>query len=229
MFENFKDKFDLIIFDCDGTLVDTEYLNNLALQEVLTEEDLPAYGADYAERHFTGQRMGAILEKITAETGKIFPDTMGERYAARARELTLTLFKTIDGAQELVKTAAQHVKICVGSNGQRENVLDSLERGELLPYFPPSHVFTGVQVPHAKPAPDLFLFAAKNMGVEPARCLVIEDSIPGVTAGASAKMTTLGFTGSHKDKTYYTKALQQAGASYIYDSHTDIRKLFFGK
>lgn len=227
MFENFTDNFDLIIFDCDGTLVDTEHLNNLALCQILTEEGLPQYNIEYAEQHFIGQRMGAILEKITAETGYDFPDTMSERYSARARELSLTLFKTLKGAEDLVKCAAKHMKICVGSNGQRENVLDSLERGGLLPYFPPEHVFTGVQVKRAKPAPDLFLFAAQNMAADPTRCLVIEDSVPGVTAGASARMTTLGFTGSHRDKDYYAKALKQAGASHVYDSHSDLKKLLF--
>lgn len=220
--------FDLIIFDCDGTLVDTEYLNNLALAEILAEEGLPQFDIAYVTAHFPGLKLSTCLEHIRKITGYEFPLDMSLRYTTRAADLLPTHFRMIDGAEDLVRTAKDRLKICVGSNGQRENVLASLSLASLKPYFPDEDIFTSVQVAHPKPAPDLFLWAAAKMGAAPQRTLVIEDTVAGTTAGASAGMTVWGFTGLHKDEAHQASLLKEAGAAETRHSLIDIRQALFG-
>ncbi len=210
--------FDLILFDCDGTLVDSEYMNNLATLQLLAEEGITQYDMEYAFAYFVGLRLKNILANITQETGYVFPDNMSDRYVAKAERLMPEYLKIIPGAAELISFAKDKTKICVASNGQRDNVLSSLDMTGLRQFFPDEHVFTGVQVANPKPAPDLFLLAAERMGAQPSRCLVIEDSVPGVTAGVAAGMQVFGFTGAHRDTERYGNKLSQAGAHKIYGS-----------
>ncbi len=219
--------FDLIIFDCDGTLVDTEYPNNLASVQLLAEQGLPQYDMDYALEHFVGVRFNEILQSITAETGHVFPEGFRQKYVQRARNLLPTHYKTIEGAKELVKTAKENTKICVASNGQRDNVFYSLELAGLKEHFPEEHIFTGLSAPNPKPAPDIFLLAAKELGAAPEKCLVIEDSKGGVSAGLAAGMTTYGFTGTHHAPDIHARALKACGAHETYTSLIHIHKGLF--
>lgn len=221
--------YDLIIFDCDGTLVDTEYLNNLATCQILAEEGLPQYDMDYAFKHFVGIRFNETISKISEETGHNFPDDVRQRYVDRVAELAPEHFRTMDHAEELVTEAQKHSKICVASNGQRDNVIKSLEMGGLTTYFPEEHVFTAIQVENPKPAPDLFLLAAKSMETVPGKTLVIEDSKAGVTAGATAGMNVIGFTGSHSDQAHAEDQLNTAGAFVVFQSLIHIRNFLFPK
>ena len=221
--------FSLIIFDCDGTLVDTEPLHNLAVTQLLHEEGLTQYSADYIHARFIGTRFKTMLEELSQETGHVFPADMPTRYVALAAKLSDLYFQTVPGAAECVAEAkARGIKICVGSNGQRDNVLDSLRRGDLKKYFLDEEVFTSVMALNPKPAPDLFLLAAEKMGVAPAQCVVIEDSVPGVRAGAAAGMRTIGLTATHADKKAGAAMLKNAGADEIYESFIHISQALFG-
>lgn len=216
--------FDLIIFDCDGTLVDSEYLNNLATIQILHEEGLAHYDMDYAFAHFVGLRLTAILAQIERDTGHTFPPDIGPRYVRRAEDLMPEYLKPIAGAEELVKAAAGRAKICVASNGQRDNVVSSLEKTGLKKYFPDDDIFTAAQVENGKPAPDLFLFAAKRMNAAPARCAVIEDSIPGVTGAQAAGMKVFGFVNEHQNLSGYGARLKTAGAAEVFLSLAALQK-----
>jgi HAD superfamily hydrolase (TIGR01509 family) len=218
---------EMLIFDCDGTLVDSEYLNNLATLELLKEEGLTQFDMDYAFTHFVGLRLKFILSEISKLTGHVFPNTMSERYVALVEKMAPQYMKTIPGAEELVSAAAKKMKICVASNGQRDNVISSLERAGLKKYFPDDHIFSGVMVERPKPAPDLFLMAAEKMGATPQNCIVIEDSVAGVTGAVAAKMHTLGFVGTHTDQEAYSNRLKQAGAAEIFASLIHIRERLF--
>ena len=222
-------KFDLLIFDCDGTLVDSEYMNNLATIKLLHDEGLMQYDMDYAFEHFVGLRLNMILAGITKETGHVFPPGMSAKYAQMAEEMMPEYLKIIPGADELVAAAAKHMKICVASNGQRENVLSSLERMGLKKYFPDEFVFTGTMVKNAKPAPDLFLLAAEKMHATHDKCLVIEDSVAGVTGAAAAGMHVFGFTGAHSNHEMAQKKLARAGAIEIFDSLIHIKQRLFSE
>lgn len=215
--------FNLIIFDCDGTLVDSEYLNNLAVAELFAEEGLPAFTVDVIASRFTGHRFSQITEIVSRETGHVFAPDASKRYVERARSLIPVHQETVEGAADLIRTASSIAKICVASNGQRDNVFASLEFAGLLPLFDESRIFTGLDVKNAKPAPDLFLMAAEKCGVIPEKTLVIEDSIVGATAGVAAGMTTFGFTGTAHDKAAHSKALAQIGVHKIFDALIHIR------
>ncbi|MCC7305103.1 MAG: HAD-IA family hydrolase [Alphaproteobacteria bacterium] len=217
----------LLIFDCDGTLVDTEPLQNLAVAQLLAEEGLKGYDAEIVRARFTGIKFSIALKEITGETGHAFPPDMGPRYITRVRELYPTHFRRIEGAEELVAKAARRMKICVGSNGQRDNVIDSLNLAGLGKYFPDENIFTAIMVENPKPAPDLFLLAAQKMKTDPTHCLVLEDSVPGVRAAVAAGMKTWGFTGTH-DKAEHETRLKEAGAHEIFSSLARVRQALFG-
>lgn len=218
-------RFDLVIFDCDGTLTDSEYLNNQAVLDVLHEEGLTQYNLDHAYQHWLGNTLTSINLKIQMETGHVFPSDIIDRQIRRVAELQKTSLKPVDGAPDLVRAASEQYKICVASNGERSNVLRSLELTDMMPYFTPETVFTKIQVKNPKPAPDLFLFAASHMGAEPERCVVIEDSAAGVMAGAAAGMTTWGFTGSSHNPEKQRETLLAAGADDVFPTLIHIRDL----
>ncbi|MBP7722331.1 MAG: HAD family phosphatase [Alphaproteobacteria bacterium] len=219
--------FDLLIFDCDGTLVDSEYLNNYATIQLLHGEGLTQYDMDYAFEHFVGLRLKHILDGISKETGHIFPADIIERYIALVEKLAPSQMKTISGALELVAEASKRVKICVVSNGQRDNVLSSLEMANVRKYFEESYIFTGLMAPNPKPAPDLFLLAAERLNAQTNKCLVIEDSVAGVTGAVAAGMRTFGFVGTHTDQSGYAERLKKAGAVEIFTSLIHIREQLF--
>lgn len=209
--------YDLVIFDCDGTLVDTEYLNLLATTQVLAEEGLEQFDLAYGYKHFLGYKFQDSLDRIAADTGYAFPPDMSRRYIEKVQALAPLHFKPVEGALELVRFVRERgVQICVASNGEKKNVLTSVKMAELDTLFPAGSVFAASDVEIPKPAPDLFLHAAHKTGVAPDRCLVIEDSRVGVQAGKAAGMTVWGFTGTHADEDH-GHALRAAGADQIFD------------
>lgn len=219
--------FDLVIFDCDGTLTDSENINNLALVQVLNEAGFD-FTLEYGLANWVGTTVSTILLKIQMETGITPPADTVQRYMARVAELQLSGLKPIDHAPALVAACKERYKICVASNGERRNVIESLKITGLMQNFTEDTVFTKIQVKNPKPYPDLFLFAANRMETEPERCVVIEDSAAGVRAGAAAGMTTWGFTGSSHDPEKQRKILLEAGANEVFDSLIHIQSRLTG-
>ncbi len=216
--------FDLIIFDCDGTLTDSEYVNNQALLDVLEESGFTGYTLEHAYAHWVGTTVSSICLAIQMETGREVPADIVPRYIARVTQLQTTALKPVEGAPALVEAAAKKFKICVASNGERSNVLNSLVLTGLMPNFTQESVFTKIQVRNPKPYPDLFLFAASNMGVDPSRCLVIEDSAAGVTAGVAAGMTTWGITAAAHNPAKQAQTLKSAGADSVFPGLIHIKQ-----
>jgi beta-phosphoglucomutase-like phosphatase (HAD superfamily) len=214
----------LIIFDCDGTLVDSESVNNRALIDVLHEDGFGPYDLTHALTHWMGRTVSAIFLQIQMETGRAPSPDLGMRYVRRVASLQTHGLVAVDGALDVLKSIKGRIPICVASNGERQNVLQSLTLTGFMDFFTQDQVFTKSQVKNPKPAPDLFLFAAQSMGVQdPKQCLVIEDSVTGVSAGVSAGMHVWGFTGTAHRKESHALTLKQAGASRIIDRFIHIK------
>lgn len=210
--------FDLIIFDCDGTLVDSEYFNNSVTCELLVERGLTQYTIEYAMANFVGLKFSEILKTIHADTGHDFPKDFGKTYMQRVRQNMAGRIKPVEGVGEAVACAAQYAKLAVVSNGEHRNVLDEIQLAGLECYFSDGHnVVTGLMAAKPKPAPDPFLLAAQNLDIDPARTLVIEDSVQGVLGAKAAGMTCWGFIGTAHDPVQASDSLKKAGADQIID------------
>jgi len=212
--------FEMVIFDCDGTLVDSEAICNQVLVDLVNKYTSGQYTLDHALDVWAGRTLALVLESIAQEQGVTFPDDMAAQYVSQCNKRYPSELKIIEGALDFVAACDTKTKICVGSNGERQNVFDSLNICGFSPnYFTEKNIFTRIQVPVGKPEPDLFLFAADQMNVAPNKCLVIEDSPTGVIAGKAAGMHVLGITAAAHDVKSQEKKLKNAGADYIF---TDI-------
>lgn len=210
--------YDLIIFDCDGTLVNSEILNNRITAEVLTEYGLEGYTTDSCIRDFAGKSWTEIKQLIDKKHAIDLPREIIQQYIDRVQAAMDKELEAVKGALDFVAMTNKHYKICVASNGERGNVTKSLKILGFDKYFTDDTIFTKIQVANAKPAPDLFLFAADKMDAPPEKCLVIEDSISGVKAAVAAKMDVLGFTGVSHDKKEVDLALTSHGTKANFDN-----------
>ena len=209
---------DLVIFDCDGVLVDSEVISCRAHAETLTRHGYPITSEQVFDR-FLGRSMRQATLEVEAELGHSLPDDFHTQvYAEIFRLFAASLEATphIDAA-----LAAIALPVCVASSGPPEKISASLNRVGLYDRFAP-HIFSAVQVRNGKPAPDLFLFAAEQMRTSPARCLVIEDSVSGIAGARAAGMTVLGFHGGSHCRPGYADTLRAAGAVMTFD---DMRQL----
>ncbi|MDB5492147.1 MAG: putative Haloacid dehalogenase-like hydrolase [Micavibrio sp.] len=211
-------QFDLVIFDCDGTLVDSETLNNVATSEILSEIGLEQYTPDYGMATFIGKAQPAVWKIIEEQTGKPLPADINQRYIERiARNRDLYL-KPAPDALRVAEYIGKTHKICVASNGESENVRTAIEGAGLSPFFLPDQIYVAAMVQNPKPKPDLFLFAAKQNNADPARTLVIEDSIVGASAGIAAGMIVYGYTGLAHDPAVQAQKMREIGVHHISDS-----------
>jgi len=184
--------FDLVIFDCDGVLVDTETINNEVISQLLNEAGLEMSPDEVATRT-TGLAYSEMWEMFEDEVPGCLPADVEEQQLTLESERFRKELLPIPGVVETVRClGAAGIPMCVASNGTREKMVVTLEVTGLAGYF--GDKFFGVdQVAHGKPAPDIYLMAAQKMGVPPSRCVVIEDSYPGAQAGLAAGMTVLGY------------------------------------
>lgn len=208
--------YDLIIFDCDGTLVNSEALNNSVTADMIADAGLPQYDLQYCLDNFAGITLTNIIHILEERhPGVKFPDDAVALCRQKVAVRMPAELQSVPHAVETVEAIVRDYKTCVASNGERGSVLQSLTLTGLKPFFADEIVFTANMVAHPKPAPDLFLYAAEKMGVAPERCLVIEDSIFGVQAARAAGMDVLGITGVHHDPDHQAVALRENGATDI--------------
>jgi beta-phosphoglucomutase-like phosphatase (HAD superfamily) len=210
--------FDLIIFDCDGVLVDSEVISCRAHAETLTRHGYPIT-ADQVLDRFLGVSEREARLMIETETGRKLPGD----FESQVNQVTLQSYaddlRAISHVGDAI--AAIGVPKCVASSGTPDKIQRGLTCTGLYHQFAP-HIFSASQVKRGKPAPDLFLFAATQMQASPARCLVIEDSVPGVTGALAAGMTVLGFHGGSHCRPGHAEMLRAAGAAVTFD---DMRQL----
>jgi HAD superfamily hydrolase (TIGR01509 family) len=200
----------LLIFDCDGVLVDSEVLSCQVDADLLTGLGVP-YTADEIARQFVGVSLKDMIAGIEAEHGQKLPADFGDRINRTLFARFETELKPIHGVREAI-LALPHRR-CVASSSTPDRIALSLRVTGLSDLF--DHLFSSVQVPRGKPAPDLFLHAAEQMGFAPADCLVIEDSVAGVQAARAAGMKVIGFTGGGHCGPQHEARLREAGAMAV--------------
>ena len=210
-------KPDLVIFDCDGVLVDSEVLSCRCLSEVLARYGVEL-GVEQALDLFLGRSVTAVLEHYAAQ-GRSIPAQFPAELRAEVRKAFVSALSPIDG----VNTVLEGLQIphCVASSSDVDRVSFSLSLTGLAPHFD-TRLYTSQMVERGKPAPDLFLYAAERMRTDPRRTLVIEDSISGVAAAKAAGMTAWGFVGgSHYQSRDGKAILLGAGADRVFERMTD--------
>lgn len=184
--------FDAVIFDCDGTLVDSETLGNSVIVECCQEIGL-SITLEKALQHFAGRKMAETIDLIASWHNQPLPPHFLETIRARMATAFEERLKPMPGVHALL--AALNTPKAVASNGPLEKMEITLRVTGLLPYFE-GHVFSAYQCESWKPEPGLFLYAATQMGVKASRCAVIEDSPLGIRAALRANMRAFGYAPS---------------------------------
>jgi len=205
--------FDLIIFDCDGVLVDSELISNRILAGMLCDLGLNVTLEDVFER-FVGHSMAHCLVMIADALGSEVPAHFEAEFHARIDLALAEQLQPVPGVVDVLRRLS--LPVCVASNGEPDKIRSSLGRTGLLERFE-GRLFSAAHVARGKPAPDLFLHAATVMGAAPERCVVIEDTAVGVTAGRAAGMTVLGYAGRTP-----AARLSAAGANVVFSDMAEL-------
>jgi HAD superfamily hydrolase (TIGR01509 family) len=184
-----KSKFGLVIFDCDGVLVDSELITNRVFAQMLNELGVAVTLEDMFER-FVGRSMPQCLELITQLLGRPVPRHFVEQYQTQSAIALRSELKAVADIDTVL--AAIRMPYCVASSGTHEKMQTTLGITGLLPRFR-GKMYSVTEVARSKPFPDVFLHAARQQGVVPADCAVIEDTPTGVRAGVAAGMTVFGY------------------------------------
>jgi len=182
---------ELVIFDCDGVLVDSEKIAVKVDALVLAELGWPLSEHEIVER-FVGRSFADMTAEIERHLGRPLPDGWDVPYRRLYREAFDRELAPVDGVVEALD--ALTLPSCVASSTSHEGLRHTLGLTGLHDRFA-GRVFSAADVPRGKPAPDLFLHAARTLGVPPARCVVVEDSRYGVQAARAAAMRSLGYAG----------------------------------
>jgi HAD superfamily hydrolase (TIGR01509 family) len=211
-------RFELVIFDCDGVLVDSEPIINQAHADVLTACGYPITEQNLVER-FCGMSDQEMLEIIEREWGRALPTSYAEHVGLMIEAGFRQSLAPIEGVAEALDSLT--LPICVASSSSLEQIRRKLKITGLLGHFG-EHLFSATMVTRGKPAPDLFLYAARRLATTPDRCLVIEDSPAGIDAALAAGMTAIGFCGGSHCGPEHGARLQKHGAALVMDDMLEL-------
>lgn len=216
---------DLVIFDCDGVLIDSEPISLSRLTRGLNRIGLDI-DVETVRARFAGTSMPSIMERVARDDGISAPEGFVEEVKADTLRAFDAELRAMSGVAEAV--AALGIPTCVASSSDPVRLRHTLGLTGLLPLFE-GRVFSSAEVARGKPFPDLFLHAAAAMGAAPGRCLVVEDSVPGVRAARAAGMAVVGFTGGgHWAHDRDGADLAAAGAVRVFRDHRDLGRMIAG-
>ncbi len=211
-------KFEAILFDCDGVLVDSELITNGVLRDMLDESGWAMTSAD-CMRFFVGKAVRDERVAIEARTGQPLTEDWMQRFYERRNHALDARLEIITGAHDAVQAAHAHTRqrIACASGADRFKVNMQLTKVGLMDFFE-GHIFSGQEMARSKPAPDVYLAAALHLNAPAAQCLVIEDSTTGVTAGVAAGATVWAYCPLPE----HGPALLQAGASRLFSHMAEL-------
>ncbi len=217
--ESLMRKFEMVAFDCDGVLVDSEPITCGVLADMLTELGWQI-SLEETIRTFVGRLVRDETAMIEARIGKPLPRDFYEQFVARRNvglESGIIAVRNVKTVLEVL--AARKLPFCVASGADRAKMRLTLGRTGLLPWFE-GKMFSGMEVPRTKPAPDVYLLAAQTMDVAPSRCVVVEDTPTGIAAGVAAGMTVFGYA-----ERMDPQLLRDAGAVEVFDDMAQLPEL----
>ena len=212
----------LVIFDCDGVLVDSELIDARIRSECFRAEGFPVTLEDLQES--SGISGAGLADMIRTRFGRPLPEGFMQATRAKIMSALIDELRAIEGISELLRSLT--MRLCVASNSHLDRVRHSLEVTGLLQFFDP-HVFSAIMVERGKPAPDLFLFAAQRLNVSPADCLVVEDSVHGIIAAQAAGMEVVGFSGGSHCQTGHGERLIAAGCKRVFARMSEIGEFLY--
>jgi HAD superfamily hydrolase (TIGR01509 family) len=208
--------FELVIFDCDGVLVDSERITHRLFHRMVEEIGLTLSHDELYER-FVGRSMPQCLEIIRRLKGSDAPAGFVDDYRARMKVAFEAELQAVAGIEEVLN--GLELPYCVASSGEHEKMQLTLGLTKLLPRFD-GRIFSVTEVARSKPAPDIFLHAARKCNANPAACLVVEDTPTGVAGGVAAGMTVYGYAAMTP-----AERLRAAGAHRVFSSMKELPQL----
>jgi HAD superfamily hydrolase (TIGR01509 family) len=212
-------RFELVIFDCDGVLVDSELITSRVFAGLLAELGLPVT-LEFTLENFVGHSMQQCWEQVAGMLGKEVPAHWQSEFQLRTTAALEAEVQAVHGIEAVLDSL--EVPYCVASSGSHAKMATTLGATGLLPRFS-GRIFSAADVARGKPAPDIFLHAASRCGVQPHDCAVIEDSPAGVAAGVAAGMTVFGYCACTLEQ-----RLLEAGAHYTFNTMAKLPALLFG-
>ncbi len=213
--------FKAVLWDCDGVLMDSEYLACGHSARSLTDAGFPISTNEFVRR-FCGQGKKHIYDTINAEAGfDVWANIDMTKRDVERKQLFTEQLKAIAGIEDVL--ANLNIPMAIASGSDYDRLHFTLDLIHMRQTFG-DHIYSSVDVARGKPAPDIFLYAADKLGVAPADCLVVEDSLNGVKAGKAAGMTVFGFTGAThvEDKAAHAKELTSLGADWVFGDMRDL-------
>jgi HAD superfamily hydrolase (TIGR01509 family) len=214
-------RFQAVLFDCDGVLVDSEPITIGVLRDMLAELGW-TMTVQECMRQFVGKAVKDECDTIEARTGKPLTEAWLAEFRRRRNEQLELRLQPVAGAVEAVAAvhAALGGRIACASGADRGKVELQLAKCGLLPFFE-GRFFSGHDLPRSKPFPDVYLAAAAALDVDPARCLVVEDTVTGVTAGVAAGATVYGYSPPEAGHDA-PQALRAAGAHHVFTAMREL-------
>lgn len=213
-------KFEAVLFDCDGVLVDSEPITNQVLREMLAELGWQLT-QDECMRHFVGKSLKEELDIIAAQSGRVVDGAWLSAFQLRRNAALMEQLTPIPNIHDAVHRihVHHHARIACASGADRFKVEMQLRKVGLMDYFE-GRIFSGYETPRSKPFPDVYLAAASALQVDPRRCAVVEDTVTGVTAGVAAGAIVFAYL-PHGDGA----ALREAGAVEVFADMADLPQL----
>jgi HAD superfamily hydrolase (TIGR01509 family) len=209
-----------VIFDCDGVLVDSEPLSMRADVMLLAQHGI-TISENEAHTRFVGTTFQAMLDMMTEQFGTVFPPDLHAVKNAMVEDLYRKELKIVPGIRDVLDALkARGLAISIGSNSPKKRVELAIALTGIADRF--DRIVSYEDVAEGKPAPDIFLKAAALAGTAIDQCLIVEDSITGVTAATAAGIRTIGFTGTHAHPEQHAKALTKAGAAVVIARMSDL-------